>query len=442
MCDATSAPGGRYSAFTLANIHRAPQWPLLTTEQQEAVRVVGRILPFRTNSYVMDELIDWSQVPHDPIYQLTFPQPGMIDATDYRKVAELLRKDAEPEHLAEVANDIRLRLNPHPAGQLTHNVPQLNGRPLAGMQHKYRETVLFFPAAGQTCHAYCTYCFRWAQFVGLPEIKFEARETDDLVAYLLAHPEVSDLLVTGGDPMIMRASVLRRYLEPLLNPKLEHLTNIRIGSKSLTYWPTRYLTDPDAASMLHLFEELIAAGKHLTFMAHFSHPAELQTSTLERAVRNIRATGAEIRTQAPLVRHINDQAETWRDKWRREVSLGLIPYYMFVERDTGPKRYFEVPLFRAQQIFKEAYAQVSGLARTVRGPSMSALPGKVRVVGVSEVRGERIFVLEFLQARDPNWVGQPFFAHYDQQAVWLNQLKPAFGADRFFYQQAPAKMLA
>jgi L-lysine 2,3-aminomutase len=90
---------------------------------------------------------------------------------------------------------------------MTHNVPRLNGRPLEGLQHKYRETVLFFPAQGQTCHAYCTYCFRWAQFVGMPDVKFESRETDDLVAYLKATPSVTDVLITGGDPMIMKTKV-------------------------------------------------------------------------------------------------------------------------------------------------------------------------------------------------------------------------------------------
>ena len=65
--------------------------------------------------------------------------------------------------------------------------------------------------------------------------------------------------------------------------------------------------------------------------------------------------------------------------WREQSRLGIVPYYMFVERDTGPKRYFEVPLARTLDIFNTAYRQMSGIARTVRGPSMSALPGKVLI---------------------------------------------------------------
>lgn len=115
---------------------------------------------------------------------------------------------------------------------------------------------------------------------------------------------------------------------------------------------------------------------------------------------------------------------------------------MFVERDTGAKAYFEVPLARAYNVFTEAYSQVSGLCRTVRGPSMSALPGKVLVDGITEVDGEKVFVLKFLQGRDPMWANRVFFAQYDPKATWLTDLKPAFGEERFFYESAMEEALA
>ena len=93
--------------------------------------------------------------------------------------------------------------------------------------------------------------------------------------------------------------------------------------------------------------------------------------------------------------------------------MGMIPYYMFVERDTGARRYFELPLERAWQIYRGAIKQLSGLGRTARGPSMSVLPGKVEIQGVAEIQGEKVFVLRFIQARNPEWVQRPFFAKYD-----------------------------
>jgi len=319
-----------------------------------------------------------------------------------------------------------MRLNPHPAGQLALNVPELGEEPLPGVQHKYHETVLVFPKQGQTCHSYCTYCFRWAQFVDEPDLKMATSDIDRITGYLRRHREVTSVLITGGDPMIMGAGVLRRYIEPLLGPGLEHVESIRIGSKSLAYWPQRFVTDPDADDTLRLFEQVVATGRTLAFMAHFSHPRELEPAVVAEAVRRIRGTGAVIRTQAPLIRTINDDAGTWLGMWRTQVRLGMIPYYMFVERDTGPQDYFAVPLARAYQIFSDANRSVSGLARTVRGPSMSATPGKVCIDGITELAGQRVFVLHMIQARDPSLVGKPFFARFDPAATWISDLEPAF----------------
>jgi hypothetical protein len=120
--------------------------------------------------------------------------------------------------------------------------------------------------------------------------------------------------------------------------------------------------------------------------------------------------------------------------WQRQVALGAVPYYMFVARDTGPEKYFRLPLARTWMIYSEALRRVSGLGRTVRGPSMSASPGKVLLDGVAEINGERVFALKFLQGRNPAWVNRVFFARYDDQAAWFDDLKPAFGQQEFFFE--------
>ena len=303
-----------------------------------------------------------------------------------------------------------------------------------GLQHKYRETVLFFPSQGQTCHAYCTFCFRWAQFVGDNTLKIVAKEADGLHDYLAAHPDVSDLLITGGDPMIMKTSVFAHYLEPLVeDPRFAHVQDIRIGTKSLTFWPSRFVGDEDADDMLRLLEKIVKAGKHVAIMAHFNHWQELETDVVREAIRRLRDAGAVIRCQAPLLAHINDSSDIWIRMWEEEVRLGMIPYYMFVERDTGARNYFEVPLEHACGIFQGAIKYVSGLARTVRGPSMSATPGKIEIQDVQEIAGEKVFILRFLQGRSPDWVGRPFFAAYDPKATWFDHLRPAFGQEKFFF---------
>ncbi len=431
----------RYKVYTLRNFRDIPQiQDNLTPEQQKHIEVVGNVLPFKVNNYVVDQLIDWSRAPEDPIFQLTFPQRGMLSDAHYEEMEAVLAKDPDRKTLKEAADKIRLQLNPHPAGQ-QDNVPEYNGQKLTGVQHKYRETALFFPSNSQTCHAYCTFCFRWPQFVGIDELKFAMKESELLVGYAKEQENLTDILFTGGDPMVMSAKKFEGYINPLLDANIDHLKTIRIGTKSLGYWPYRFTTDKDADDMLRLFEKIVKSGKHLAFMGHFNHPQEMQTPAVREAIRRILDTGAQIRTQSPVMKHISDHPAVWELMWKEQVKLGCIPYYMFVARDTGAQDYFAVGLEEAWNIYRKAYQKVSGVARTVRGPSMSANPGKVEITGITEVAGEKVFALRFLQGRNPDWVCKPFFAKYNPNAVWLDDLEPAFGEDRFFFESEPAELI-
>jgi KamA family protein len=423
----------KYLSFTLQNYDRIPQSIFLSREDRRAIEVVGRVLPFKTNNYVTDELIKWDQLKDDPIFTLNFPRKEMLLPHHFNEVEKLMDRGDE-QTLHTVIEKIRMELNPNPSGQ-EYNVPEFKGMRLHGLQHKYRETVLLFPRPGQTCHAYCTFCFRWPQFSHLPDMKFSIKEDYELyLQYIKAHPMVTDVLFTGGDPMVMNASLLRTYIEPMLSADMEQIKHIRIGTKALTYWPYRFTSDNDADEVLRLFDDIIRAGKHLSIMAHFNHPVELSTDAVTEAIKRIRTTGAQIRTQSPVLKHINDDPEIWAEMLQRQVHLGCVPYYMFVARDTGAKHYFELPLAQCQTIFRKAYQKVSGICRTVRGPSMSDHAGKIQILGVSEVAGEKLFVLRFIQGRRPDWVAKPFFAKYNPKATWFDQLEPAFGEKEFFFE--------
>ncbi|RIJ46124.1 lysine 2,3-aminomutase [Maribellus luteus] len=429
-----------YKPYSLHNFRQIPQMSFLTDEQKLEIEVVGTVLPFKTDNYVVDELIDWSNFEKDPFFHLTFPQREMLHEKDFSRIASLLKTNASKELVKEEVNRIRLKLNPNPAGQ-ENNVPVFNGKRLNGIQHKYRETMLFFPTQGQTCHAYCTFCFRWPQFA-LNEFKFAMKEADQMVEYLKANPHISDVLFTGGDPAVMKTRFFESYFNALLDADIPHLKNIRIGTKSLAYWPYRYTTDPDADDLLRLFEKVKKRGINVALMAHLNHPGELKTKAVQEAVQRLLNAGVQIRSQSPVMRNINDRADIWAENWKEQVRQGIVPYYMFVARDTGAQDYFAVSLNRAWQIFRGAYNQVSGICRTVKGPSMSCSPGKVQIVGVSEIKGQKVFVLNFLQGRDPSWVGKPFFAKFDPKAVWFDDLEPALGESGFFFEEAYLEMLA
>ena len=421
----------RFKAITLANLDAyAEKHPRLEKHLKD-IKMSALIFPFKASPYLVDELIDWDMegdITDDPFYRLVFPTMGML-SEEHR---EKLEKTAEtnPLDLKQAVADIREDLNPHPAGQKELNAPKK--AELTGVQHKYSETVLFFAAAAQTCHAYCTYCFRWAQFIGDADLRFAQSDASSLFDYLEEHEEVSDVLFTGGDPMIMKTKMLGQYLEPFKDPNfLPHLKNLRIGTRALTFWPQRFTTDSDADDLMTLLREVKEiGGRHIAIMAHLGHVREVSTPKVQHAIHRLKQdAGCIIRSQSPVMRGINDNAEVWADKWREEVRLGIVPYYMFMARDTGAQSFFDVPLVRAQRLYADAIRSTSGLCRTARGPSMSCTPGKVEVVGVQEVMGTPAFVLRFLQCRDESWIGKVFFAKYDTKAVWFDDLEPLDGMD-------------
>lgn len=421
----------KYKVYTQKTFKNIPQIQNLSAAQIFDIEVLGEIFPFKVNNYVIDELINWDNFSEDSIFRLTFPQKGMLSTKYFDRMAQLIQAKAPQKEITKASNEIRLTLNPNPSGQ-ANNLPEYNGEKLVGAQHKYKETMLFFPTQGQTCHAYCTFCFRWPQFTNLEGLKFAMKEIDLVVGYLKEHSEITDLLFTGGDPMIMKSKVFKAYIDAILEADLPNLKTIRIGSKTLAYWPYRYTKDDDSKELLDVFRSITDAGLSLSFMAHFNHISELKTAAVSLAAKAIRETGAVIRTQSPLLRHLNDDADMWANMWRKQVDMGMIPYYMFMARETGAQEYFGLTLEEAWNIFRDAYSQVSGICRTVRGPVMSSDPGKIQVLGITEINGEKQYALNFLQGRNPEWVGQPFFAKYNEKALWISDLEPAF-TDKFMF---------
>ncbi|MCG7490553.1 hypothetical protein MHN79_13750 [Vibrio sp. Of14-4] len=422
----------RYKSYQRANLKNIAREHIPEDIATE-LEVTSLVFPFRVNDYVLDELIDWDNIPSDPMFRLLFPMSEMLDKASYQRLLELVRERGDKALIQQEVEKIRASLNPHPSGQVTKNRPAINGKPLNGFQHKYKETLLYFPSQAQYCHAYCSYCFRWAQFTA-KATRMNNNDAELLFDYLARHQELTDVLLTGGDPMTMRANKMRKYLEVMLRDECQHIKNIRIGTKSLAFWPSRFVSDGDAQELCNLFRKVVEHGKSVALMAHFSHPNELSTPIVRRAIRNLQTSGVTIRTQAPLMKGINDNPDIWVEMWNLQVSLGLIPYYMFIDRDTGAKGYFEVPLERALEIYTLAYRKISGLCKTVRGPVMSTDPGKIQLLDISIVNGEKVFCLQFIQARNPEWINKVFFAQYNCEATWIDQLKPAFGKNYFFWE--------
>ena len=166
-----------YQTYTPRNYMQIAQLSKVSKEDLHNIDVVSRVLPFKTNNYVVSELIDWDNYQNDPMYILNFPQKGMLKPEHFTRIEKLILNEADPSVIKSASEEIRKELNPHPAGQ-AHNIPVYMGEMMQGVQHKYNETLLFFPSQGQTCHAYCTFCFRWPQFVTTDSIKFAMKEIE------------------------------------------------------------------------------------------------------------------------------------------------------------------------------------------------------------------------------------------------------------------------
>ena len=187
----------KYKPITRKNYYKIEQIKHLDPATVSEIDVVARILPFKTNNYVVDELIDWDNWESDPLYKITFPQKKLLAQKNFDLIFTLLNSGTDDSIIKKAVEGIRLGLNPHPAGQLEFNTPELDGNRVDGIQHKYRETMLVFPAQGQTCHAYCTFCFRWPQFTGMSDHKMALKQVELSADYLRRHPDITDVLFSG-----------------------------------------------------------------------------------------------------------------------------------------------------------------------------------------------------------------------------------------------------
>ncbi len=422
----------KFRTYNHHSFTKSPYYERLPEKEKKTFRTLSQIFHFKANNYVLDHLINWEDVPNDPIYQLVFPREEMVFPQDYDELQNMEgvfnEGTSTPLSKEQEAFYQKVRYKMRPQIQVSQEAirPCLK-EGLPGVYHIFSTMVNLFPSPMlKTCHAYCTYCFRWIAFKEV-EVQSHNSYTDPQmpVSYLQSHPEVTDVQFTGADPMILKAAKLREFMEPILG--VDSVKVIRICTKSLAFWPFRYTTDEDAKDTLALFRYIQSKGKHLSLTAHFTHVRELENPVVEEAIRNIRSTGAMIRCQGPLVKGINDTVEDLTNLWNRQVELGMVPYYLFMEAGHNESHCFRVTIARSLQLFREARKKATNLARTVRGPVFMNDEHRVMVTGVAEVGDENYFVLKSLQA-PPNTTGEGDvkLVSYNKETTDLGDLASLF----------------
>jgi lysine 2,3-aminomutase len=269
--------------------------------------------------------IDWDNYENDSIYQLVFPQPGMIDDDQVIQAYTNASTAAERD---EVVEAYLHRTNPHDGNQHL-NKPWFENADggleiLEGSQHKYPQCQLIFDKTTQTCFSFCTYCFRHAQVRG-GEDMFIQEDIRQIHQYLRLHTEVTDLLITGGDGGYMPVNRLEQYLQPLFDdPALMHVRTVRLASRSLTFQPEMILGSK-YDRMLELFDRCSEHGIQLSWMAHFSAPKEVLNISTIAAIRRLQAHGVVVRSQSPIMDHISlfkdERGEVDVDRSAQRASL-------------------------------------------------------------------------------------------------------------------------
>lgn len=348
----------------------------ISPEDRELLRQVSERYVFRANDYYL-QLINWSD-PKDPIRQLIIPRKEELN--DWGKL------DASNE----AANTIA-----------------------PGVQHKYRDTVLLL--CNEVCGAYCRYCFRKRLFMN--DNEEVSKDVSAGLAYIREHPEVSNVLLTGGDPLIMGTRRLAEIISQLR--QIDHVKIIRIGSKMPAFNPFRVLDDVDLQDLIRMYS---TGEKRIYVMCHFDHPREM-TPQAEAGIAKLIECGAICVNQCPIIRGINDNADTLAELFRRMSYVGCPQYYLFQGRPTAGNEPYEVPLVEGWHHFNDAVTRESGLAGRARF-SMSHAAGKVEIQAVDD---ENIY-LRFHRSKYAENTGKFFICKRNDNAFWLDHLEPIPGS--------------
>ena len=353
----------------------------LTEREKTRLKPVAEKYVFRANDYYLS-LIDWDD-PDDPIRKLVIPNEG--------ELKEYGRWDASDEDTNYV-------------------VP--------GCQHKYGTTALLI--VSEVCGAYCRYCFRKRLF--RKDVKEAMSDVGEGIAYIARHPEINNVLLTGGDSLILATPKLRMIIEALR--KIDHVKIIRLGSKLPVFNPMRIYEDE---ALLALIRQYSTPEKRIYVMAHVNHPREI-TEEARRAFQALHDAGAIVVNQTPVLRGINDDPAVLGELLDRLSWAGVTPYYFFINRPVAGNYDFVLPLKDVYRIVEEAKARTSGLGKRVR-LVMSHTSGKIEILAIENGKA----YLKYHQSRDGSY-GKFMVLDCPDDATWFDDLP---GSER--YWQRPKK---
>ena len=322
-----------YKPNYIVHLNQVPQ--LTETDRERLAPVIDKFA-FRTNEYYQS-LINWND-PDDPIRRIVIPDVSEIETWG--------RLDASGE-------------------ESYTKVP--------GLEHKYEYTALIL--VNDVCGAYCRFCFRKRIF--MDENDEVVRDVTDAIRYIRENDQINNVLLTGGDPLIMSTQKLGKIIGELRT--IDHVQIIRIGTKMPVFNPYRIIND---TTLLDMFRQYSTEKKKIYIMAHFNHPNEM-TDVAIHGMHLLRTAGVVTVNQTPMIRGVNDDPAVLSELFNKLSYCGIVPYYVFICRPTLGNKTYAVPIEEAYEIFERARMGCSGLAKRAR-LVMSHSTGKIEVVGITD----------------------------------------------------------
>ena len=354
--------------FSMKYLSKIEQLEQLSQEEKTELKLVTEKFPFRSNEYYLS-LIDWND-PNDPIRTLIIP--------GFHELHEWGRLDPSDEKAYCV---------------------------MPGLEHKYPSTALLL--VSNVCDGICRYCFRKRVFIN--PLSEYLQDLPAAIQYINQHDEITNVLLTGGDPLVLKPSKLENIIRQLRH--IEHVSIIRIGTKIPAFNPSRIVED---TALTGIIQKYSTEQKRIYIMTHFTHPREL-TDLAVKAVGLLQKAGAIIANQMPLIKGVNDQPEVLAELLAKLSFIGAVPYYIFQCRPSIGNRPYTVPVEQGYEIVEQAKALVSGLAKRVRFV-MSHSTGKIEIVG----RTENLVYFKYHRAAEDTDSGRFLSLESNPDAYWLD----------------------
>jgi len=353
---------------SISSVEELANYLDLSSNEKEQLEQVVQIHPMRVSRYYLS-LINWND-PHDPLRKMAVPSVEELNLEGFYDTS------GEAENTK-----------------------------MPGLQHKYAETALIL--ATNRCATYCRHCFR-KRLVGLPSEEIVKR-FEDAAEYVEKHSEINNVLISGGDPLVLSNEVIERFLEVLT--KIDHLSFIRFGSRTPVTLPSR-LNDPE---LLALFKKHSQMDKRLYVVTQFNHPREITPQSVSAVSKLINA-GVLLSNQTVLLKGVNDDPETLATLMNSLVSIGVTPYYVFQCRPVKRvKSHFQVPICEGVRIVEKAKAKCNGHSKRFKY-AMSHKTGKIEILGIIN---EEIY-FKYHEAKNRENLGKMFKRRVDEKAGWLD----------------------